>query len=279
VNDDETALHYLNAGWENTEALNFGTSGGFGTVHQVALYENLVQYLHPEAVVLLVLNYNDFYDNTKAVQEGLVSESGEFLYPSISGLEEVKQVLKKADQTAREEEYLDQLMVANMVRKGLNALSGQLQLIFNSRLFDFNRRLAEAYTTQGNGDLNLGIQLFEQSLRRLDSMTKKASIPLVVVNLADPYQLDKNWLELMQVKFDEPLQPTLPNLKIAGICNQLEVEYLDMYPYAMDYIQEKHLSFPYFSYSCNRHYSPVGQRFLAEFLDRELRQTLPQLIQ
>jgi hypothetical protein len=279
VNDNSTALHHLDQSWDHADPLNFGTSGGFGTVHQVALYENFVRYLKPEAVVLVVLNYNDFYDNTMAIGEGLVSASGQFLYPKTSGLQEVQRILAEAEQTARNEAYLDDFFVVNALRKGLVTLSGQLQLVFNTRLFDFNRRLAEAYTTQSNADLKTGLHLFSQSLVRLDSMTEADEIPLIVVNLSDPYQIDQNWLELMQVKFDEPLQPDLPNKEIGQLCEALGIQYLDMYPYAMQYIQKEELGFPYLSYTCNRHYSPEGQRLLADFLDEELSKALPELIQ
>ena len=279
VDDHLTAMHYLDGKWEHTDPLNFGTSGGFGTVHQVALYENFVRFLEPEAVVLMVLNYNDFYDNAMAINEGLVRENGEFLYPKTSGLKEVKQMLSDAEQSAREEAYLDEFHVVNVFRKGLVSLGGQLQLVFNSRLFDFNRRLAEAYTERSNADLKMGTALFRHSLMRLDSMTEAADIPLLVVNLADPYQVDQNWLELMQVKFDEPLQPDLPNKTIAELCIKLDIPYLDMYPYALKHIQEQKLGFPYLSYPCNRHYSPEGQQLLAEFLDAGLSKAIPELIQ
>lgn len=279
VDDDRTAMHYLEQSWAHTDPLNFGTSGGFGTVHQVALYENFVRYLEPEAVVLLVLNYNDFYDNTMAIEEGLVNGSGDFLYPKTSGLREVQDILAEAENTARKEAYLDGFFVVNAFRKGLVSLSGQLQLALNSRLFDFNRRLAEAYTQKGNADLKTGIELFGYSLARLDSLTQTEGVPLLVVNLADPYQIDQNWLELMQVKFDEPLQPDLPNKTIAELCRGLDIKYLDMYPYVVEHIREQKLGFPYLSYTCNRHYSPEGQRLLAHFLDEELNKAIPELIQ
>lgn len=110
----------------------------------------------------------------------------------------------------------------------------------------------------------------ENSLARLKSLTDKDGANLVLVQIANPYQIDENWLELMQYKFEEKIDPLLPNKKVAAICQELGIDYLSMYEAAMEEIQDEDLSFPYFSYSCNRHFSPAGQRFMAEWLHSQI---------
>lgn len=270
VNNHETAAEILDSLIEDYNVLNFGTSGGFGTVHQVAQYENFARHFNPDIVVLFFLNYNDLYDNAQAISEGLINEKLEFTYPISSDY----QVIENQIQTQNPSEYLptafEGLYVTGAINKGINSLVAQLQIAFNTKLFDFNRRLAETYIPTETEEIRLGYEVLENSLARLKSLTDKDGANLVLVQIADPYQIDENWLELMQYKFEEKIDPLLPNKKVAAICQELGIDYLSMYEAAMEEIQDEDLSFPYFSYSCNRHFSPAGQRFMAEWFHSQI---------
>jgi len=265
VNNDETAAEILDSLIEDYNVLNFGTSGGFGTVHQVAQYENFARHLNPDIVVLFFLNYNDLYDNAQAISEGLINEKLEFTYPISTNFEVVENQIQSQNPSEYIPAAFEGLYVTGAINKGINSLVAQLQIAFNSKLFDFNRRLAETYLPTQTKEIQIGYEVLENSLARLKSLTDKDSVNLVLVQIADPYQIDENWLELMQYKFDEEIDPLLPNKKLATICEELGIDYLSMYEDAMVEIQEEDLGFPYFSYSCNRHYSPAGQRFMAEW--------------
>ncbi|MFC2188360.1 hypothetical protein ACFCT7_13675 [Fulvivirgaceae bacterium LMO-SS25] len=270
VNNHETAVEILDSLVEDYNVLNFGTSGGFGTVHQVAQYENFARHLNPDIVVLFFLNYNDLYDNALAISEGLLNKDTEFTYPIAKDFEIVREGIKSQTSGEFIPNTIQGLYVAGAIDKGINSLTAQLQIAVNSKLFDFNRRLAETYLPTETEEIQIGYDILEKSLSRLKYLTEQDSANLVLVQIADPYQIDENWLELMQYKFEEKIDPLLPNKKVAAICQELGIDYLSMYEAAMEEIQDEDLGFPYFSYSCNRHFSPIGQRFMAEWFHSQI---------
>lgn len=270
VNNHETAVEILDSLVEDYNVLNFGTSGGFGTVHQVAQYENFVRHLNPDIVVLFFLNYNDLYDNALAISEGLLNKDTDFTYPIAKDFEIVREEIKSQTSDEFIPNTIQGLYVVGAIDKGINSLTAQLQIAVNSKLFDFNRRLAETYLPTETEEIQIGYDVLEKSLSRLKYLTEQDSANLVLVQIADPYQIDENWLELMQYKFEEKIDPLLPNKKVAAICQELGIDYLSMYEAAMEEIQDEDLGFPYFSYSCNRHFSPIGQRFMAEWFHSQI---------
>lgn len=270
VNNHETAAEILDSLIEDYNVLNFGTSGGFGTVHQVAQYENFARHFNPDIVVLFFLNYNDLYDNAQAISEGLISDDSEFTYPIAKDFEMVKKDIKSQTSGEFIPNTFQGLYVVGAIDKGINSLTAQLQIAVNSKLFDFNRRLAETYVPSENEEIKIGYDVLAKSLSRLKYLTEQDSVNLILVQIADPYQTDENWLELMQYKFEEDIDPLLPNKKVSAICEKLGINYLSMYEAAMEKIENENLGFPYFSYSCNRHYSPVGQQFMANWFYKEI---------
>ena len=266
VNNYETASEILDSLIEEYNVLNFGTSGGFGTVHQLAQYENFASHLNPDIVVLFFLNYNDLYDNAQAINEGLINKELDFTYPKATQFQEVENQIKTEKPSEFIPTAIEGSYVVGAINKGISSLTAQLQIAVNSKLFDFNRRLAETYLPTETAEIEIGYDVLEKSLARLKYLTEKDSANLVLVQIADPYQIDENWLELMQYKFKEELDPLLPNKRLAAICANLEIDYLSMYEAAMSKIDAEDLGYPYFSYPCNRHYSPIGQRFMAEWL-------------
>ena len=266
VNNYETASEILDSLIEEYNVLNFGTSGGFGTVHQLAQYENFASHLNPDIVVLFFLNYNDLYDNAQAINEGLINKELDFTYSKATQFQEVENQIKTEKPSEFIPTAIEGSYVVGAINKGISSLTAQLQIAVNSKLFDFNRRLAETYLPTETAEIEIGYDVLEKSLARLKYLTEKDSANLVLVQIADPYQIDENWLELMQYKFKEELDPLLPNKRLAAICANLEIDYLSMYEAAMSKIDAEDLGYPYFSYPCNRHYSPIGQRFMAEWL-------------
>ena len=57
------------------DVLNFGVSGGFTTVDELALYENFARHFDPRVVVLFFVNYNDLQENLQSDQERLVDHA------------------------------------------------------------------------------------------------------------------------------------------------------------------------------------------------------------
>jgi hypothetical protein len=270
VDDNEAAVYILDSLIEDYNVLNFGTSGGFGTIHQLAQYENFVTHLKPEVVVLFFLNYNDLYDNAHAIEEGLINADFEFNYRLAANYDAVLSEINGQIPDGVVELSMEKSYLLGAVKKAMSTLSAQVQISLNTKLFDFNRRLAETYLPSGNAELQVGYEVLEKSLLRLKMLTERDGSKLILVQLADPYQIDENWLDLMQLKFDEELDPQLPNRNLEKLCSALDIEYFSMYDAAIYKIEQEDLKFPYLSYPCNRHYSPMGQEFMAQWFMNEL---------
>lgn len=251
------------------EILNFGTSGGFGNVEEVALYENAASYFEPDLVVLFFLNYNDLYDNLKAVDRGLITDSGELVYPVAGSWQESYEEIHSHGEP--QENQLDLgLYTLSLAAKGLASFKSTLQYLLNVK-FDFRTAIAAMYNPQETDEIRKGYDFLAKSLERLDSLVKRDSAQLLVVSLADPFQTDQNWLDFQGSKMDAELQPSYPNERVKEICNNMGIRHYDMLPETLAEIEKKEMEFPYFFHTCDRHLSEKGNRFAAELLYRYLK--------
>lgn len=247
---------------KKVEILNFGMSGGFGTIHEVAQYENFARHFKPDLVILCYLNYNDVHDNIKAIREGLISKELEFTYPK-GTFEDVLKEINRKDQPPPLPAIVKYSYVLKMAHRGKRAFHSFMQTATNTRL-NFNIYLANTYNPEAVRQLQKGYDIASVSLSKLAKMTKADSAELLVINLPDPYQVDKNWIARTEKEYSVKLDPTFPNQVIQNICDGLDIRYYDMYPNAVRYIDENQIKFPYFSHDCDNHPNPAGHRYLAE---------------
>ncbi len=246
---------------KNIEVLNFGMSGGFGTIHELAQYENFVRYFKPDLVILCYLNYNDVHDNIKALNEGLINEKLDFKYPKAT-FEEAILEINKREQPESIPEIVKNLYVLSMAQRGGRAFYSFMQTAVNTR-FNFRTYLANTYSLEASDKIKKGYDIAQVSLSRLAELTTADSIEFLVINLPDPYQVDENWLIASEKKFGMKLDPTLPNTIIKSMCNEINIDYYDMYPNALKYINDNELKFPYFSHECDNHPDREGHQYLA----------------
>lgn len=250
----------------SVEVMNFGTSGGFGTVDEVVLYENFVSFLKPDLTVLFFLNYNDLYDNLKSVESGLVNDKGDFLNQKSQSFEETySEIWSHGEAKKSFKGGVNGLYVISLASRGLMSLSNFFQYVINIK-FDFRTAIAQVYVDEETDRIKQGYFLFEKAIIRLDSLTKVDSSKLLVVNFADPFQTDANWLKFNEKKLNKKLIPDLPNKKIKQICDENGIAYYDMYPETIKEINEKEMKYPYFFHSCDRHLSSTGNQFMAQLL-------------
>jgi hypothetical protein len=255
---------------EQYEVLNFGTSGGFGNVEEVALYENAASYFAPDIVVLFFLNYNDLYDNLKAVDRGLISESGSLTYPISNSWEETYQEISSQGEPETNQVDLG-MYTFSLAAKGLSSFKGTLQYLLNVK-FDFRTAIAQMYNPQETEEIKKGYEFLACSLSHLDSLVARDSAELLVVSLADPFQTDQNWLDFQSSKMDVELVPSYPNQRVKEICESMDIMHYDMLPDAMAEIKNRNMEFPYFFHTCDRHLSDEGNRFTAGLLYNYLKE-------
>jgi len=262
-NLDEIFPHLLDSlTGKDVEILNFSTSGGFGTVNEVALYENLATHFKPDLVLLFYLNYNDAYDNMNSIDEGLISKEMQLTYP-VGNKEQIMAEINQQKQPDPTSAIISSFYVTSLANKGFRAFNLFFQSVANMKA-DFQMGLAKVYSPQHAEEFQAGYDAARKSLARFKELTSRDSAQFVVFNLSDPYQLDENWIEASELKHNLSLDPKLPNKIIGKMSSELGVNYHDMYPVAKSYIKENNLQFPYFSHSCDRHPSKMGHQYLAK---------------
>jgi hypothetical protein len=272
--NDATAAHVMEGllGPEY-QVLNFGVSGHFSTVDELALYDNFAKFFDPKIVLLFFVSYNDLEDLLEVRVDKFVDGELRFIYPRVRTFDEIASYLSaqrpprdRVRAKKRESCWREFLRIANSM------LRQRAEMFLNLR-WDPQLELARPYLEQEDADTRRAWAIVEASLRRLAELTRAEGTTLVVVDIADPYQLDTNWLRLASLKHRTALSASRPNRRLGAICEKLGIRFFDMLPQAEQHVREKGLSFPYLSFACDRHYDREGQRLMAELVVRYLRET------
>lgn len=272
-NNDTTAQHFMEGLLGNTyQVLNFGVSGGFSTLDELVLYDNFAKFFRPQVAVLFFTNSNDLEDNLLASERTFIDRELHFVYRQAQSFDEVLAAINAARDQILTEQEKNWWCLYRFLRYAQKAFGYALELRLNM-LWEFPPHILRAYQFEEDAETQRAWQIVTASLRRLKEITDHEGTVLVVVDLADPFQIDENWLRLASVKTRERLDPTHPNKRLGGICQQLGIRYYDMYPEVVAYIREHQLRFPYLSFPCDRHYSPLGQELMANLVVRYLTTT------
>lgn len=252
------------------EVMNFGTSGGFGTVHQHAIYENFVQYFDPDVVLLFFLSYNDLYDNVNAIAEGLIDDQFNYTYEKTNGLGAVQNMLEEMPEPQLRATRKGWFVSLKLLGKGLKSLGIAVQYMFNTRV-EMKGALGEVLKPEQSETLKEGYAIFEKALKDIKKKATKNGSQLVLVQIPTPYQVDSNWLSINGRKLDAELDPYVPNRKINQLAKESGIPVLDLLPEALEQIEENDMEYPYFYHSCDAHMSAEGNLWFAEEVYRYLR--------
>lgn len=265
VSNDETIVHFLDSAFQQQyNFLPFGSSGGFGTVNEYALYENFARHYEPELVILFWLNYNDLYDNLNAIKSGFIDENGNYTFDRLDYLEET---LDMIDAMGEPEDLDNQVtfFTFSLAKRGFRTLQNVSQYWTNVK-GNFKDAIGQVYATEVSPNLNKAYQLTEKVIRDLNIVVERDRSQLILVNLFDPYQVDEGWLKVMEEKLGVPIDPLIPNQKLATICENNNVPYLSLYQPTVDKIRKDQMEFPYFNFSCDNHLTPDGNRWVAKLV-------------
>lgn len=270
--NESSMFHYLDSLTGNdVDVLNFGTSGGFGTVHEYAIYQNFVRHFKPDVVVLFFLSYNDLYDNVNAIAEGLIDDNHEFTFRRAESFEEVKTAITNVGQPEEVAASKGWLVAPKLIGKGIKSLEVAAQYAFNIR-GEFKSALGHVLSPESTETLNEGYEIFEKSLSAIKAAVEANGSKLALVQIPTPYQVDDNWLSMNGRKLGVDLQADYPNQKVNEIATSMNIQTLDLLPAALDHIQENELKYPYLYHSCDAHMSAEGNLWFASQVHNYLKQ-------
>ncbi len=253
------------------DVLNLGVSGDFSTVDQLVVYDDLARFFRPEIVVLFFLNYNDLHDALAPEKRQLIDEQLRFVYPRVGSFEEIASYLRNVSAPPPASPIGPRgLCLSRFLTVVEKLFRDQLQMRLNV-MWDFRRELARVYSTRPDEQMEKAWGIVEASLAELERLTRRDGSQLVVVDLADPYQIDANWMAVSSTTVGETLDPIQPNQRLGEICRRHGIRFYDMYADAKRVIADRGMRFPYLSFRCDRHYAPEGQRLAANLVTAYLR--------
>ena len=252
------------------QVLNFGVSGFFSTIDELVLYDDFAKFFDPEVVLLFFLNYNDLEDLLNPGKEKLIDHNLNLVYPRVRDVREVAATVRQQRITESPTPPAGGWCLIRFLASTRRTFLQRLQIALHLR-WDFRHELARPYLPIEDDEMRHAWAIVETSLRRLLDITRGQGATLVVVDVADPYQLDPNWIRLASLRERTALSPTHPNERLGGICRKLGIRYYDMYPETQAYIAEHHLAYPFLSFACDRHYDREGQQLMANLVFGYLR--------
>jgi hypothetical protein len=247
-----------------TEFLNFGTSGAFGTIQEWLLYKNFVRKFKPDVVLVAFLNNNDVTDNSwwywqKIAPERrrpyLLRHDGEFelFYP------ETKSPYDPATPWSR---FLNGLSHRSFAARYLFEARERVQV---SKAFsEMDWRRTTVYRAHPNDRWRESWEATEAAFVKLNEEVTADHAKLLIVNLPAPEQVDPRTASRIQALPDHDL--FYPNTRMENLARMHGIAYFAPYADFVHYRDAKKLRSPYFSFTCNDHWSPLGHEVAAESL-------------
>lgn len=274
ASNDQSLIHFMDSIFGGKyNFLPFGSSGGFGTVNQYALYESFARYLKSDLVVLFWLNYNDPYDNLNAITSGLIDDELNYTFKKTASMQETTDLVREMGNAPEIGSDIN-LYSFNLAKKGFRSLQNISQYWTNVK-GNFKDAIGQIYAKEEPPHLTRSYEITEKVLRDLHLAVTRDSSKLVVVNLFDPYQVDNGWMKIMSEKLNVTTDPLVPNQRIEAICHQIGIDYFSLYEPTMEEIKAKNMKFPYFNFACDNHLTEKGNLWVAKLVSAHLKPKLP----
>lgn len=289
VNDSEVFTRVLEHQefHDTVEFLNFGIAD-FGTIQEWVQYEHLVRSFHPDLVLLMFYEGNDLTDNSwwfwqRFWQSGgdaphhrplfrRVASGYELFYPApFTGtwLGNSWWPTKKGGWNSWRNQLHRQLTFYSYAIRYLDRIR---YLLSEKRRLQSVKRAArstepDAKERAARGaepdakNWDLSWEFTQEALRRLHQAVRADGARLIVVHIPDPFVFGDP-----SVSPDWGWRPNIGR-RLAQIAAHLEgASFFSLLGPFMQYRDAHHLGPPYFSYSCDRHWSPLGHRVAAQGL-------------
>lgn len=264
VNDDQTFTRQLEQMLPpgKFEVLNFGLSS-IGTVQERILYEKLVKNYDPD-IVIVAFYMNDVRNNDP------VLEGGPGKNTPLAYLDENGQVIRftSAGPFYGLRKWLrNNSTLFRLAKTAFGQLSGMISRPQVSTTVSSYPVAYLSYVPPTDSDWQRAWNTTEQTVLALkreiepDRRFFLMLIPDIVEVAPDPAALvRKNYGVDPPPGFDV----NYPRLRLTGFAEKNGIKVIDPQPELISYRKTHDLQFPYFSFTCDGHLSPLGLKLLAE---------------
>jgi len=256
-------------GYKNAEVMNFAVEG-IGTTQELVMYKEKVRQFHPDLVVVMFA-WNDVMNNSSTLQPasyGIHTWYAPYYDLKPDGTLAFQPVKPLAFGSTRTFLERHSVLVYYLERVWLT--------------FDWSPRKWEGlpiyfgtYGEKLDSDWSRAWLVTEKvmSLMR-DTVTQDGS-KFMVVAWPDFADIDPNWRERLSKQVG-PLPPDFdaykPEERLKDLAQRNDIALGFLAPYMQAYRDQKGLQWPYFSHTCDQHWTALGHRIGAQAMVKELEQ-------
>jgi len=266
-----------NVGYNNVEVMNFAVEG-IGTTQELLLYKERVRQFHPD-LVLLMFSPNDVFNNSSTLQPKIygihdwycpyfdLAPDGELVFKPVEPrhFNKLRSYLEAHSLLVY---YLERVWFSvDLLGGSIAALVplynwGGLPLYYGTYSDDpLDDEWRQAWQVTGEV---LGI------LR--DTVTADGAKFIV---LAWPFEsdMDQDFQQRLIKRYGKipPLfRPFKPQQRLKEIADSGSIPFDSLAPYMQAYREHHHLQWPYFSFTCDPHYTALGHEVAAQAIVQRL---------
>jgi hypothetical protein len=257
-----------NKGYPNVEVLAFGI-GAIGTTQELLLYETKVRPFHPDAVVL-TFSANDVMNNSSTLQPrtyGIhtwycpyydLGPNGELVFRPVQS------------------KPLNWLVMPLERHSNLLYYFERVWFQFDYSAYKWHG-VPTYYGTWSDDPLDPEWQtawtITSKVLARFDREVTADGTRFLVLAWPNFYDIDTEWRQHLTKEIGtipSQLNPARFSDHLRDAAQKANVQLDFMAPYFQAYRDEHHLRWPYFSFTCDPHLTPIGHRIAANAIIQKL---------
>jgi hypothetical protein len=258
-------------GYKNVEVLNFGVEG-IGTTQEFVMYKQRVRRFRPDLVVLTFVG-NDIMNNSSTLQPKAYGIHTWYC-PYFDLGRDGNLIFRPVEPRP-----------FNKVRSFLEAHS--VALYYFERMWSRVKLPLFNYSWQGipiewgvYGDLpdaewGRAWLVTEKVMALLHETVSGDGAKFIVLLWPELHRIDPDWQRRFMKQVGRvPLdfKPTTVEDRLTEIADRNRITLDFVYPYMQAYRDAHHLQWPYFSFTCDPHYSALGHQVLAEAVVQRLQE-------
>jgi hypothetical protein len=262
-------------GYKNVSVLNFGVEG-IGTTQELVMYKEKVRQFRPD-LVLVMFSWNDVMNNSSTLQPksyGIHTWYSPYYDLGPDGKLSFRPVESLSFGSVRS--YLEHHSVLTYYLERM-----WLTVDFSPSKWKGIPVYFGTYGDPLDGEWSQAWLTTEKVMTLLrDTVTQDGS-KFMLLAWPDFADIDPQWRARMvkQVgQVPDDFSPFKPEERIKSIAERNHIAFDFIAPYLQSYRDQHGLQWPYFSFSCDPHYSALGHRVSAEAIVQKLEQhqLLPQ---
>jgi len=249
-------------GYKNVEVLNFGIEG-IGTTQELIMYQERIRQFHPDLVILTVSD-NDIMNNSSTLQPksyGIhtwycpyynLDENGNLVFQPVQ-----KRPFNGLITFLDRHSYLAYYIERIWFRADLPLYKWHgMPVYFGSYSNDpLDPEWQSAWTVT------------EKVMAKMRSTVEADGVKFVMVPWSNFSDIQPDWRERLTKQFGplpKELVPQKLDERLQGIANRENITMASLTPFMQAYRDEHHLQWPYFSMTCDPHFSALGHEVAAE---------------